>query len=504
MGKVVSALLLIGIGLVSLCLAQSPSRVLKQAEKALGGGKAFNAVRSWQRKGTIKNVSDGTTGSYVLQTSAPNQFHESYDIGGFEIERGYNGRSGWLRDSRSGLSTATGDASTDLQAEASFRNSLWLNYKKDKAKVASGGVSQIDGKAHNVLTLSTAKGTSIKLYFDAATGQLSREEIPVGETTKTIDYSDFRKVGALTLPYRMTVTNGSERQEITLTEITPNATIAKADFDFPATSGEPLPEIRSLLAQLQENEDKVEKILDTYSYVQKSTRRELGKDGVLREAGSETKQLSFYKGRRITRLIEKDGKALSEKDQRDADKDAENQVEDIEKEIAKQERKAADGPPREGGPRVSIAELLRASNLINPRRERFRGRDVIVFDFEPNPNFDYKNAKSILKFFGKTAGVMWIDEKDKQVARLEAFLADSYNIGGGVLAKLRKGASFTLDQERINDEIWLPSSMDINMSVRVLLLKGVSVNQVVRSYDYRKFETEVKDAKVGDESNPLN
>ncbi len=142
--------------------------------------------------------------------------------------------------------------------------------------------------------------------------------------------------------------------------------------------------------------------------------------------------------------------------------------------------------------------MLRASNLINPRRERFRGRDVIVFDFEPNPNFDFKNAKSILKFFGKTAGVMWIDEKDQQVARLEAFLFDSYNIGGGVVAKLKKGASFTLEQERINDEIWLPSSADINLSIRVLLVKGIDINQIVKSYDYRKFTTEVNDAKVND------
>jgi len=134
---------------------------------------------------------------------------------------------------------------------------------------------------------------------------------------------------------------------------------------------------------------------------------------------------------------------------------------------------------------------------VNPRRERFRGRDVIVFDFEPDPNFDYKNAKSMLKFFGKTAGVMWIDEKDKQVARLEAYLADSFKVGGGVLAKLNKGASFTLEQERVNDEIWLPSVADINLSVRILLVKGISLNQQIRSYDYRKFETEVRDAKVG-------
>jgi hypothetical protein len=71
-----------------------------------------------------------------------------------------------------------------------------------------------------------------------------------------------------------------------------------------------------------------------------------------------------------------------------------------------------------------------------------------------------------------------------------------------VLAKLRKGASFVLEQERVNDEIWLPSVADINLSVRVLLVSGVNVNQRIESYDYRKFTTEVKDAKVGDTSSP--
>jgi hypothetical protein len=272
--------------------------------------------------------------------------------------------------------------------------------------------------------------------------------------------------------------------------------LVRSDFDFPKNVGEPLPNVTTLLTELQANEDKVENILDTYSYVQKNISRELGKDGVLRETGSETVQLSFYKGNRIRRLIEKNSKPLSESDQKDEDRQVGKRVEEIEKDHAKAEKKASSGPPSENGQRVSIAELLRASKLINPRRERFRGRDVIVFDFEPNPDFDYKNAKSMLKFFGKTAGVMWIDENDKQVARLEAYLADSFNVGGGLLAKLKKGATFVLEQERVNDEIWLPSTADINLSVRVLLVKGVNINQVVKSYDYRKFATEVEGASV--------
>jgi hypothetical protein len=312
--------------------------------------------------------------------------------------------------------------------------------------------------------------------------------------TRSFEYSDYRPVGRIPQPYKSRLEIDGVTYEAAFDEIKVNQTIARSEFDFPIVSGAPLPDIPALLKELQANEERVENILETYSYVQRSTGRELGKDGVLRDKESATYQLSFYKGYRIRRLIEKDGKPLSAGDQEDADKDAGKQVEDIEKRITKKE--ASTGPPSGEERRISIAEVLKASTLSNPRRERFRGRDVIVFDFEPNPNFDYKNAKSMLKFFGKTAGAMWIDEKDKQVARLEAFLFDSFKIGGGVLAKLKKGASFTLEQERVNDEIWLPSTADINLSVRLLLVKGIDLNQVIRSYDYRKFSTEVKDAKV--------
>ena len=285
-------------------------------------------------------------------------------------------------------------------------------------------------------------------------------------------------------------------------DIRANERIARTEFDFPNISSEPLPDIPTLLKELQANEDKVENMLDTYSYIQKHIRREIGKDGTLRETGSETFQLSFYKGYRMSRMIEKNGKPLSPSDQADQDRDAAKRAEEIEKKIAKREANPEAESETERGRRVSVAEVLRASKLLNPRRERFRGRDVIVFDFEPNPSFDFKNAKSMLKFFGKVAGAMWIDEKDKQVARLEAFLFDSYKIGGGMVAKLKKGASFTLEQERVNDEIWLPSTADINMSVRVFLVKGIDLNAVIRSYDYRKFTTEVKDAKVNPTEQP--
>jgi hypothetical protein len=481
---------------------QSPSKIVGNAEKALGGKKAIKAASSWKAVGTITDPATARSGRFQMQVAAPNFFHIAYDLDGFDYESGHNGRSGWVRDSRSGLRTLTGQSSLDLQSEAAYRASLWLDHKRQRAKLSLAPRSKVGGKSANVVNFTSQKGTSIRVYFDRTTNLPIRDEI-VGEgQMRTFTYSDYRPVGKILRPHTIEMSVGDSNYNVTIERYETIPVLVRSDFDFPKNADEPLPDIVGLLRDLQANEDKVEDLLDTYSYVQKNISRELGNDGVLRETGSETVQLSFYKGNRIRRLIEKDGKLLSESDQRDEDKQVGKRVEEIEKKIAKAEKKGDSGPPSENGQRVSIAELLRASKLINPRRERFRGRDVIVFDFEPNPDFNYKNAKSMLKFFGKTAGVMWIDENDKQVARLEAYLADSFNVGGGVLAKLKKGATFTLEQQRVNDEIWLPSTADINLSVRVLLVKGVNINQVVKSYDYRKFATEVKDASV-DSSNRL-
>ncbi len=503
--KFISALclaLLLGLTV----LAQSPSRVLQQAEKAMGGTKALKAVRSIRRSGRVTRLADGANGTYLFQASQPNLLNITYDLGGSESETGFNGRSGWERNSRDGLQTLTGDASIALNAAAVYRNNLWLRYKDYKVKLTSGGRAAVNGKNANVVILSTQKGAVVKLFFETATGLLIRDEVPMGRSAVVTDYDDYRVVAGVKQPYYERFTLNDEIYEVRHDEIMVNAPIGISEFNFPVISSEPLPDIRTLLLEVQTNEDKVEAIIDNYSYVQKSIKRELGKDGILREIESETVQLSFYKGRRISRLIEKNGRPLNARQQADADKDAAKRAEEIEKEIAKEDarmlKQERTGTPSSDSRRVSIAEVLRASKLLNPRRERFRGRDVIVFDFEPNSDFDMRNAKSMLKFFGKTAGVMWIDEKDKQVARLEAVLFESYKVGGGVLAKLQKGASFTLEKERVNDEVWLPSQADINLSVRVLLVKGVDVNQLIRSYDYRIFETEVTDSKVNDISKP--
>ena len=488
--------------------AQKPKTILNRATKALGKKKVVKSLDSWEKSGLIVRDSDGRSGNFLMQSVKPGLFNRQFDIGGFENEVGYNGRSGWIRDSRAGLKTFTGKRSDDFKAEVDFRTWRWIRYKKLKAKVRSGVSTVVNGKPVNTVIMTSAKGVPTKMFFDASTNLLIREEIAAGESTETYDYDDFRPVNGVSEPFLIKLQTDGVNYTIRLDRIVHNLMIEQSEFDFPKISNQKLPDIPKLLEELQANQDEIERILEDYSYKQQTVKRELTNKGELNVKEKETVQLTFYKGFRVSRLIAKNGKPLSPKDQANEDKNAQKRVREIDKILAKEASRDVSqnrtGSPDGRGRGISIAEVLRASKLTNPRRERLKSRDVVVFDFEPNPNFDFKNAKSFLKFFGKTVGVIWIDEKDKQVVRLEAILADSYKVGGGLLAKLRKGASFTLEQDRINNEIWLPTNADINLSVRILLFGGVKVNQIVRSFDYKKFKTEVREATVDDieESQP--
>lgn len=490
--------------LVVATQAQSPGRILKQSIKALGGEKSIRKINSWQARGRITDIESGEGGAYNASAMKPDLYNLEFDIRGLEFGFGYNGKSGWQRDSRDGLRTLTGDLSRDFQAEAAWRNHRWLNASREKTKVVFERRAEINGKAANVLAFTTSRNVRTLVYFDAASGLPLREEIPAGQAVKIFDYADYKPVNGIMEPHSITLETEGQKLRIRIDQIIHNPAIAIETFEFPRLSTEPLPNIAELLQQVKANEDEVDRVLEQYTFSEAITRRKIDSKGVVTEKESEEFELTFYKGNRIRRLISKNGKPLSASDEADETRKIEKRIRDIEKKEAEKERKAArerevaqqttGNPDPERGQRISIADVLRASKLVNPRRERFRGREVIVFDFEPLPG--YKPQKDYEKFFGKTAGAIWVDAADRQVARVEARLIDSYKVAGGLLASLKQGATFVLEQARVNDEIWLPTRADINLNVRVLLVKGISVNQTISYGDYKRFNVDAEKEKL--------
>ncbi len=484
---------------------QSPSKILKQANKAFGGEKALKSISSWQANGTIKRTSDGATGKYAAMAAGGTLYGGMFDLNGFEVATGYNGKSGWVRDSRNGLRTLTGDAGKDFLTEANYRNSRWLNAKSEKTKLTAAGTASVNGKTANCLLMTNAKSIQIKVCFDIVSALIVREEIPQGDNIKSFEYNDYRVINGIQTAFSIVTKVGDQTYEIKLDDVKYNQQIAKSNFDFPRISNEALPDVIGLLDEIRANAEKVDEILEDYSYTELRIDREIDKAGNLTEKSSEKTSNTFYKGFRIKRLIEKDGKPLSQSDQEKEDKDAGKQVAEIEKRIAEKERKSIEqrdtgsgrgGQPSGDGQRITIADALKGSLLTNPRRERFRGIDVIVFDYEPNPAFKPQSRNE--KLFALCNGAVWVDAKTKQVVRLDALLTKSI---GNFIGKAKQGASFSVENELVNNEIWLPSQADVNLSIKILFA-GININNLIKYGDYKKFTTEVKDGKVDEVKKP--
>ena len=135
---------------------------------------------------------------------------------------------------------------------------------------------------------------------------------------------------------------------------------------------------------------------------------------------------------------------------------------------------------------AQLSDFLRAELFTNPRRELFRGHEVIAFDFNGNPNV--KPKKRIDNIIQKLSGIMWVDEQAREIVRLEARFAEGVKIGGGLLASLAKGSNFVFEQEKINEEVWLPSYAEVHFAGRIVFVK-LKQNAIDHYTDYKKFRS---------------
>jgi len=190
--------------------------------------------------------------------------------------------------------------------------------------------------------------------------------------------------------------------------------------------------------------------------------------------------------------VRKDGKPLSEEGLKKENEKTQKRIEEEQKreqkKEAKEEKEKEEGKESKDNDDPSIEVFLRVCQFVNPRRERFRGQDVLVFDFETNPEYKPKNLEE--RVVKELAGVIWVDEKAKDVVRLEAYFVGDVHIAGGVLANLQKGTSFTFEQAYINNEVWLPTYFEAHVGVRFLLVKGIKVNVITKYSDYKRFNVE--------------
>ena len=246
----------------------------------------------------------------------------------------------------------------------------------------------------------------------------------------------------------------------------------------------PLPDIRQLMQQVQEHQRQLDKVRESYTYTSMQTVQDIDANGQVKKTQVEEGEDFFVNGHIIERTVKRDGKPLSGHDEQ-------KETERVTKLVEKAER-TPPGQPLEG-PSISVSRLLDIMDVRNERREMFRGRPAIVFDFVGRK--DAKTHGLAEDASKKLQGTIWIDEADRQVAHLEVSFIDNFHVVGGLFANVQKGSNFRFDQSLVNGELWLPTGGEGTVQARVLLLKNLRQHFVEKDYDYKRFKVETQQGK---------
>jgi hypothetical protein len=241
----------------------SADQVIDKYIEALGGAQRVSSVTSYVAKGTSVGFGGfGGEGQVQIFAKAPNQrtmIIEFKEADRDAAVRSFDGRVGWIRTplsvlgeyelSGGELDGANVDAQLSFpgqirKALTSFRIGFptTISDLPAPSSQTSGQPIEMIGQERevNVVQGTGPRGTLATLYFDTKSGLLLRMvrygTSPIGRVPTQIDYGDYRDVGGVRFPFRMTFAWLDGRDAIQLTDVQTNVPIDEARFGRPAAA----------------------------------------------------------------------------------------------------------------------------------------------------------------------------------------------------------------------------------------------------------------------------
>ena len=489
----------------------SPDKVVGDYAKALGGKKRLAAVRDATYEWTVRRAGAeaGTARTRLKTTGA---LRTDFLLGEGEWDEAANARAAWTRTRDGHLRTLTDREAFSARLRAQLESSWFADYKKQKVLARTVAREEVAGEPAYLLEFATRAGARLRYWFGATSKLLLQSEDEArGLRVRFGDWRSRAGSPLLTEPHRWEIERAGEAAlTLTLEGASYNAGLAESLFEPPADSTLDIP---ALLRDLAKNQDETDRRINDYTFTQKITERELDDKGRLKK-----EKVSVYEVYPIVdygwvqKLVSENGVPLPPERAAKEEKRVAEELEKAEREAPKlrekrekrraeirekrreRDRKAGQEAGDEDEDDVGISTFLRACEFVSPRRERLRDRDVIVFDFRPRPGFRPGDRGEAI--VSKLSGVMWVDPAERQVVRLEARLVDAYKMGGGLLASIKSGSAFAFEQTRLEDGVWLPRFSQVNISARVMLFAGVTVNETNEFSDFKRFSTKTGEDKL--------
>ncbi|MCA1634214.1 MAG: hypothetical protein LC802_11100 [Acidobacteria bacterium] len=484
----------------------APDKIVGDYVKALGGKKRVTAVRDATYEWTYKRGDNGESGTARTRTKAPASARTDVFTPAGEIGAAANGRSAWARGTDGHLLTLTDSAALSAKLHAMIDATRLVEYKKQGVLARTAGLENIYGQPSVVVEFSSRAGARLRYWFNTETKLLVRMTDDARGLTVRYENWQPRAGSPLRLePHRLLFEERRVWQiMLTLTEARYNEGLSDVLFDPPGDASLDIP---ALLRDLERNQIEVDRRINEYTFTRKVTERELNDRGELKKEKVNVYEVYPFLGAGwIQKHLSENGVPLSAEQAAKEEKRVAEQMlraernqplfeASLAKARARREAEQKKGvEEKHDGDDVSIKTFLRACELISPRRERFRERDTIVFDFRPRPGFRPKSRGETI--VSKLAGIIWIDPAEKQVMRLEARLVEGFRMGGGLVASIKPGAAFAFEQTRLADGVWLPRFSQVNASARVFLFAGMTINETNEFSDYKRFSTKAGEDKL--------
>jgi hypothetical protein len=201
---------------------------------ALGGPAALARLTSFVAKGTYSGFDTGHEEIPVeIYAKAPNQRTWILTMTDGISRRVFDGRNGWIAGPDSPapiLTLSSGNLDrARLEAMLAFPGNIKQSYAS--WRVGRTAIDDVD--------VSIVQGTSpgllpVNFYFDNKTGLLVRvvrwNATPVGPVPTEINYSDYRDVAGVKMPYEWTASQTYMQMTIKLAEIAPNVPVEASRF----------------------------------------------------------------------------------------------------------------------------------------------------------------------------------------------------------------------------------------------------------------------------------
>ncbi len=249
-------------------------------------------------------------------------------------------------------------------------------------------------------------------------------------------------------------------------------------------------QIQQLIRTVADKDIENDKKLTNYTYVERGVEERLDSRKQVKSTESKTYEILEISGEQVRRLVAKDDKPLGTKDaakeeekiQKIIDKEKNASEDERRKRQEKQDKEIEEG-------RQFEKEVANAYNFTLNGIEQLNGRDTYVIDGTPRPDFrsHVKDANLLPKFKFRA----WIDKEEMQWAKLDIEATDTVSFGL-FLARIHRGTRIVIEQTRVNDEVWLPKHVALELDARIALLKELAENFDFNYSDYKKFRTGIK------------